>query len=91
VAARTLEAGSPSEGHLARRYVPILRRMAGIVLAGNMQAQRLNSDGNVVVTDVNNQPEQLQNTGEAELWEIWQQAGLDSMFYPGLFDDPYVA
>jgi hypothetical protein len=91
VAARTLEAASPSEGHLARRYVPILRGMAGIVLSGNMQAQRMNSGANAVVTDPNSPPpEQLQSYWEAELWEIWQQAGLDSMFYPGMFDDTCV-
>jgi hypothetical protein len=91
VAARTLEAASASEGHLARRYVPILRGMAGIVLSGNMQAQRMNGGANAVVTDENSLPEQLQNNFEAELWGIWQQAGLDSMFYPGMFDDTCVA
>jgi hypothetical protein len=90
VAARTLEAASPSEGHLARRYVPILRGMAGIVLSGNIQAQRMNSGANAVETDANGLPEQLQGNWEAELWEIWQQAGLDSMFYPGMFDDTCV-
>jgi hypothetical protein len=88
VAARTLEAASPPEGHLARRYVPILRGMAGIVLSGNMQGQRMSGGTSEVVTDAN-LPAELHNSWESELWEIWQQAGLDSTFYPSLFEDTY--
>jgi hypothetical protein len=84
VAARTLEAASAPEGHLARRYVSLLRGMAGIVMSDNMQTQRMN------VTDTNNLPEQLHSGGEVDLWQIWQQAGLDPIFYPSLFDDTYV-
>lgn len=65
--------------------------MAGIVLSGNVQAQRMNDGTNAAVADAGNVPEQLQNNGEADLFEIWQQAGLDSTFYLGLFDDTYVA
>lgn len=89
VGARTLEAASPAEGHPARRYVPLLRGMTSIILSGNMHVQRANGGASAVVTDANNLPEQLQGNGEADLWEIWQQAGLDPIFYPSLFDATY--
>lgn len=66
--------------------------MAGIVLSSNMQqSQRVDVDSDIVVPDSTTQPMALQqNNWEAELWDVWQQAGLDSMFYPGVFDDTLV-
>lgn len=87
VAARTLEATSCSEGHLARRYVPLLRKMTGIVITGNAQTERMNCDGGASVMDANNIPEQLHSNLEEGLWEMWQQAGLDPIGWPSMFDD----
>jgi hypothetical protein len=88
VAASTLAAASPPEGHLAHRYVPLLRRMTEIILSGGTQSQRTGGGGaDAVVIDANNLTEHLQSNGEGDLWEIWQQAGLDPIFYSSLFDD----
>ncbi|RMZ75570.1 hypothetical protein DV737_g5240, partial [Chaetothyriales sp. CBS 132003] len=89
VAARTLEAASPPEGHLARRYAPLLRGMTDIILSGNSQAQRTNGGSSAVMTDVNNLPNQLQSSLEGDLWEMWQQTGLDATIWPSMFDDVY--
>lgn len=80
VAARTLEAASPPQGHLARRYVPLLRGMADIVASGNAQSQ------NNVDKDANNLSEQLPSLGE-DLWDMWQQAGLEPINWLGLPDE----
>ncbi|OAA81683.1 hypothetical protein LEL_01228 [Akanthomyces lecanii RCEF 1005] len=76
LAARTLEASSPPEGHLARRYVPLLRGMADLILTDSTQAQGINSDSSAMTADVD-MSEQLQNTMGEDLWELWQQAGLE--------------
>ncbi len=76
LAARTLEASSPPEGHLARRYVPLLRGMADLILTDSTQAQGINSDSSAMTADVD-MSEQLQNTIGEDLWELWQQAGLE--------------
>lgn len=90
VAARTLEAASPPEGHLARRYVPLLRGMSGLVLSGNVQGQKTNSGTSAVMTEANQPPsEHLQSQLEEDLWEMWQQAGLEPMIWPSLLDDMY--
>ena len=47
LAARTLEAASPPQGHLARRYVPLLRGMADIVASHDPQIfSSLNNNNN---------------------------------------------
>ncbi|OJJ05894.1 hypothetical protein ASPVEDRAFT_154023 [Aspergillus versicolor CBS 583.65] len=91
VAARTLEAASPPEGHLARRYSTLLRGMAGLILSGNTQAQTNNpsssNDSSAIFMDANNfAPEQLQNHLGEDLWEMWQQAGLEPMIWSNLLD-----
>ncbi|KAL4874307.1 hypothetical protein BJY04DRAFT_226175 [Aspergillus karnatakaensis] len=111
VAARTLEAASPSEGHLARRYAPLLRGMTNLILSSATQAQtqtqtqtqsqpqahglglagtgpldpqitNANANTNILPAD------QLQShhLGE-DLWEMWQQAGLEPMIWSNLLDD----
>ena len=87
VAARTLEAASPPEGHLARRYVPLSRGMADIILSDNTHSQSINVDTSTVTTDANNLPEQLQNNLGDDLWDMWQQAGLEPLNWPSLLDD----
>ncbi|KAL2862748.1 uncharacterized protein BJX67DRAFT_365692 [Aspergillus lucknowensis] len=90
VAARTFEAASPPEGHLARRYAPLLRGMTGLILSGNMQAQAhgTNGDTGATMTDTSNlPPEQLQSHLGEDLWEMWQQAGLEPMIWSNLLDD----
>ena len=84
VAARTLEAASPLEGHLARRYVPLLRGMTGIIQSGNTQTQRMNGEASIVMTDTSIQPEQVQSNLEENLWEMWQQAGLEPTIWSSL-------
>ncbi len=76
LAARTLEASSPPEGHLARRYVPLLRGMADLILTDNTQVQGISVDSSAVTADVN-MSEQPQNTMGDDLWEMWHQAGLE--------------
>lgn len=85
VATSTLAAAGPSEGHLAHRYVPLLRRMTDTILSGSIQPQRTNGSAGTAVNNI--LPGQLQSNGEGDLWEIWQQAGLDPIFYSNLFDD----
>lgn len=90
VAARTLEAASPPEGHLARRYVPLLRGMRDLILSGNTQAQNVNGNVSTVMTDASNLPSwQMQNHLGENLWEMWQQAGLGPMVCPDFVDEMY--
>lgn len=86
LAARTLEATSCPDAHLAQRYVPFLHRMTGIIISGNMQGQRTNYEG-VAMLDSNDMPDQLHGNLEEGLWEMWQQAGLDPIGWPSMFDD----
>lgn len=88
VAARTLEEASPPEGHLARRYVPLLRGMTGIILSGKSQPNNTSTAADTQPLDLNGLPDQSQNLGE-DLWEMWQQAGLESLVWPGFLDDVY--
>lgn len=88
LAARTLDAASPPIGHLARRYVPLLRGMTGLILSRNVQGQGVNGGASAAMTETNNlPPEQLQNHLEGDLWEMWLQAGLEPMIWPSLLDD----
>lgn len=84
VAARTLEAASPPEGHLARRYVPLLRGMANMVVSDN--APQVNVDA-AEPGDAGNLPEQPQSNLGEDLWDMWQQAGLEPINWPSLLDD----
>lgn len=88
VAVRTLEASSPPTGHLARRYVPLLRGMIGIILTGNAQANHTTGSQSTVIEHPNSLPEQHGNLG-GDLWEMWQQAGLEPIPWPNLLDDIY--
>ncbi|KAL5335167.1 hypothetical protein BJX70DRAFT_410728 [Aspergillus crustosus] len=101
VAARTLEAASPTEGHLARRYAPLLRGMTNLILSSTTQTHsqsrpqphdlNTNLDGRLdpqITTDTNNilsSTDHLQNQShhnlEEDLWEMWQQAGLEPMIW----------
>lgn len=85
LAARTLEAASPPEGHLARRYVPLLRGMADLILTDNAQPQGMNVDTSAMTADAN-MSEQLQNNMGEDLWEMWQQAGLEPINWPQMVD-----
>ncbi|RSH95502.1 hypothetical protein EHS25_000594 [Saitozyma podzolica] len=91
VAARTLEAASPPEGHLARRYVAVLRGMTGIIQSGKTQAAPFGADASGMAT-YPNAPDMSGNL-EEDLWSLWQNAELDtSLAIPnlldGLFDAP---
>lgn len=88
VAARTLEAASPPTGHLARRYVPLIRGMIGIILSGSTQANQTTASHSAVMENPNNITEQNGNLG-GDLWEMWQQAGLEPMPWPNVLDDIY--
>ncbi|KAJ5247192.1 hypothetical protein N7468_002175 [Penicillium chermesinum] len=88
LAARTLEAASPPTGHLARRYVPLLRGMTGIILSGNTQARATENGHSAVVEHPSHPHEQQGNLG-GDLWEMWQQAGLEPMPWPNVLDDIY--
>lgn len=76
LAARTLEAASPPDGHLARRYVPLLRGMADLILAESTRGQEMEVDTGEIITDMS-ASDQLPNTMGEDLWELWQQAGLE--------------
>ncbi|KAJ5414655.1 hypothetical protein N7509_001282 [Penicillium cosmopolitanum] len=91
VAARTLEAASPSEGHLARRYVPLLRGMAGIISSSETQIHSSNCDNMSMATGTLDPSEQLQSNLGGDLWEMWQQAGLEPVIWPGPLDGVYNA
>lgn len=84
LAARTLEAASPPEGHLARRYIPLLRGMIGTIVSS--QSQPLNADFN---SNAPNMPDdgQIQGNIGEDLWEMWQQAGLEPLNWPSLLED----
>lgn len=89
VAARTLEACSSPEGHLARRYVPLLRGLTDIILSDNPKPHNRNVDTGAAAAADNNSilPEQMHaNLGEG-LWDIWQQAGLEPINWSSLLDD----
>ncbi|KAJ5808997.1 hypothetical protein N7474_010266 [Penicillium riverlandense] len=89
VATRTLEAASPPEGHLARRYFALLRGMANIILSGNAHMHAANADPGGMSTDVSHLPDSIQNNLGEDLWEMWQQAGLEATAWPSLLDDMY--
>ncbi|CAI7599506.1 unnamed protein product [Penicillium pancosmium] len=89
VAARTLEAASPPEGHLARRYVPLLRGMAGIISSSETQIHSSNCDNMSMATGTLDPSEQLQSNLGGDLWEMWQQAGLEPIIWPGPLDGVY--
>lgn len=87
VAARTLEAASPSEGHLARRYVPLLHGMAGLISSSDAQVQNLNCEHVGIQTGPSLPSEQqIQSNLGGDLWEMWQQAGLEPIVWPGSVD-----
>jgi hypothetical protein len=92
VAARTFEAASPPEGHLARRYAPLLRGMTDLIVSSSTQTQvqaQLQGVGNTsaVMPDTNLGPEfQSHHLGD-DLWEMWQQAGLEPMIWSNILDD----
>ncbi|KAL3495749.1 hypothetical protein BJX62DRAFT_222394 [Aspergillus germanicus] len=92
VAARTFEAASPPEGHLARRYAPLLRGMTDLIMSSSTQTQvqaQLQGVGNTsaVMPDTNLGPEfQSHHLGD-DLWEMWQQAGLEPMIWSNILDD----
>jgi hypothetical protein len=89
VATRSIEMAGPPEGHFARRYVPLLHGMADIIQSGHTQAVlRTSGSTSAVMMDAINLPAQQQSNKELDLWEIWQQAGLDT-FWPSLFEDTY--
>ncbi|KAK9852794.1 hypothetical protein MYU51_008045 [Penicillium brevicompactum] len=91
LAARTLDAASPPIGHLARRYVPLLNGMAGLVSAGNRQNAQFHaggSDAGVAIAEANPvHTGQAQNALGDDLWEMWQEAGLEPMVWPSLLDE----
>lgn len=90
LAARTLHASSPSIGHLARRYVPLLHGMASLVLARNTQEHSGNSNTGVAIADVDPiHIEQTQNNLGEDLWEMWQEAGLEPMAWPNVLDEMF--
>lgn len=101
VAAQTLEAASPPQGHLARRYVPLLRGMADMVASHNtkqqQQQQQRNMDvdggetagGDRVAGDATMSltEQQLQTRLAEDIWGMWRQAGLEPINWPSLPDD----
>ncbi|KAJ5367216.1 hypothetical protein N7541_001157 [Penicillium brevicompactum] len=88
LAARTLDAASPPIGHLARRYVPLLNGMAGLVSAGNAQSHGGDSDAAVAIAEANPvHTGQAQNALGDDLWEMWQEAGLEPMVWPSVLDE----
>ncbi|ORY35312.1 hypothetical protein BCR39DRAFT_508725 [Naematelia encephala] len=81
---RTLEAASPCEGHLARRYVPLLRGMMSILQSGRTQTQNLSEIRNGVVTSLA-PSKQAADLGE-DLWSMWEEAGLETNVLPSMLD-----
>jgi hypothetical protein len=60
-------------------------------LSGNAQEQSGNSGADVGIQEANGmQAGSMQNNLGEDLWEMWQQAGLEPMIWPSLFDDLYV-
>ncbi|KAJ5223048.1 uncharacterized protein N7469_009288 [Penicillium citrinum] len=90
VAARTLEAASPPEGHLARRYVPLLHGMAGLISSSDTQVHSPICESIGVQTDPSlPSQQQMQSNLGGDLWEMWQQAGLEPIVWPGPLDGVY--
>lgn len=90
LSARTLDAASPPIGHLARRYVPLLRGMTDLILAGNAQGRDGSGDVGVSVRQADDiDPAQIQNNLGDDLWEMWQDAGLEPMVWPSLLDEMF--
>lgn len=60
--------------------------MTGIILSGNtqMQPQSTGGEESALIADV---PDQLHNNLGEDLWEMWQQAGLEPIIWPNLMDD----
>ncbi|KAL7419008.1 hypothetical protein Q5752_006693 [Cryptotrichosporon argae] len=90
VAARTLEAASPPKGHLARRYVPLLRGMTGIIQSGKTPADAA-APGTATGTGAgagaaSGAAQQPVSNLEEDLWGMWQQTGLDASLWPNLLD-----
>ncbi|KAL3467845.1 hypothetical protein BJX64DRAFT_273822 [Aspergillus heterothallicus] len=94
LAARTFEAASPPEGHLARRYAPLLRGMTSLIESSSTQLQAQAqphvqgmSNTNAVMPETNLGPDlQSHHLGD-DLWEMWQQAGLEPMIWSNILDD----
>lgn len=89
VATRTLEAASPPEGHLARRYSTLLRGMTNIILSGNAHMRVANGYPGGMSTDASHAPDSIQNNLGEDLWEMCQQAGFEATAWPSLLDDIY--
>lgn len=58
-----------------------------MIIHDNPQTQVLNVDTGAVAIDANNLPEQLQTNLGEDLWDMWQQAGLEPINWPSLLDD----
>jgi hypothetical protein len=89
VAARTLEACSPPEGHLARRYVPLLRGLTDKILSDNPRSQYRNVNTGAATAADNNSilPDQMHTDLGEGLWDVWQQAGLEPIHWSSLLDN----
>ena len=88
LAVRTLEAASPPEGHLARRYIPLLRGMIGTIASSRPQPLNPNiNQSDLNLPDDSNLPGQIQGSLGEDLWEMWQQAGLEPLNWPSLLED----
>lgn len=88
LATRTLEAASPPEGHLARRYIPLLRGMIGTVASSRPQPLGPDANENTSnLPDEGSLPVQIQGNLGEDLWEMWQQAGLEPLNWPSLLED----
>jgi hypothetical protein len=66
--------------------------MAGLILSGNTQAEPnyhgSNSNPSSMFTDANAfAPEQLHSHLGGDLWEMWQEAGLEPMIWSNLLDN----
>lgn len=85
LAARTLETASPPEGHLARRYVPLLRGMCGIILSGD--TQRAAIDIECIGPGTDTLPDHLHTHLGEDLWGMWQQAGLEPVGWPNALNE----
>lgn len=49
-----------------------------------MQPQSTGGEESALIADV---PDQLHNNLGEDLWEMWQQAGLEPIIWPNLMDD----
>lgn len=96
LAARTLEEASPPQGHLARRYVPLLRGMADIVASHDPKHfGALNPrETSVNIAGGGGTQEHAANLNDThdytnldeDIWGMWRQAGLDPINWP-IFPD----